>query len=264
MREMMWKILLRFINARFRIGRFFGILFTLNYSLVIVPITVAVCCGPDFRLFCGLMLFCLGIATSFLFHEICHAWVGHNFGRHAREIGLLPIGGFTLFKKCPGTSLADLFISLAGPLGNGVICIGLAALEIGLLDGDIIERLSQTIELLYGNDTAIENLPFPIVLANALLRINVILLIFNLTPAFPLDGGRVLRICLANFTSQYHAAKVTMYISRVIAVGITTYSFIRDVVGSGCLIDFLDIMLVATFIWHGSKMEVLRSRFQYA
>ena len=260
----MWKILLRFINARFRIGRFFGILFTLNYSLVIVPIAVAVYCGPDFRLFCGLMLFCFGVAVSFLFHEICHALVGHNFGCHAREIGLLPIGGFTLFKKCPGTSLADLFISLAGPLGNGIISIGLTALEIGLLNGDIIERLSQTIELLYGDDTAIGNLPFPIVLANALLRINVILFIFNLIPAFPLDGGRVLRICLANFMSQHRAANATMYISRAIAVGMTMYSFVCDVVGSGCVIDFLVVMLVATFIWHGSKMEVLRSRLQYA
>jgi len=263
MHEMMWKILLRFINARFRIGRLFGILFTLNYSLVIVPIAVAIYCGPDFRLFCGLMLFCLGIAASFLFHEICHAWVGHNFGHHAREIGLLPIGGFTLFKKCPETSLADLLISLAGPLGNGVICIVLAALEIGLLDGDIIDRLSQTIELLYDNDTAIENLPFIIVWVNAVLRINVILFVFNLIPAFPLDGGRAFRIFLAHFMSQYHAANATMYISRVIAVGMTLYSFICDVVSSGCLIDFIIVILVATFIWYGSKMEVVQTRLQY-
>jgi Zn-dependent protease len=212
MMEILWTILLRFINARFRIGRLFGVLFTINYSFVAVPIAVAVYCWPDFRLFCGLMSLCIGIAASLLIHEICHAWTGHHFGRHVREIGLLPIGGYTLFKECPGTCWADLFISLAGPLGNGMLCVGLAALEIGLLDGDILTRLTKTIEQLYGNDPAIEDLPFLVVWVTAVLRINVILFIFNLIPAFPLDGGRFLRILLAHSMSQGHAANATMYI----------------------------------------------------
>lgn len=71
--EITWRILLRFINARFHIVRMFGVLFTINYSLVVVPIAVAVYSWPDFRLFCALMSFCMGIAASLLFHEICHA-----------------------------------------------------------------------------------------------------------------------------------------------------------------------------------------------
>ena len=114
MHEITWRILLRFINARFHIVRIFGVLFTINYSLVVVPIAVAVYSWPDFRLFCALMSFCMGIAASLLFHEICHALAGRCAGRHAREIGLLPIGGFTLFKQAPGGGWVELFIIRSG------------------------------------------------------------------------------------------------------------------------------------------------------
>ena len=256
MSEVLWAILLRFINARFRIGRLSGILFTINYSLIAAPIAVAIYCWPDFRLFCALMSFCIGIGASLLFHEMCHAWAGHHFGYRVREIGLLPIGGYTLFKKCPGRCWADLFISLAGPLGNGVICGGLAVLEIGLLDGDIMARLNQTIEQLCGSDTAIEDLSFLVVWVNAVLRINVMLLIFNLIPAFPLDGGRVFRIILLHLLTEHNAIVITMCVSRTIASGITVYTLADAIIGTGSLMDILISLPISVLMWCTSGMEV--------
>ena len=260
MSEVSLAILLRFINARFRIGRLFGLLFTFNYSLIAVPIAIAVYCWPDFTLFCALMSFCLGIAASLLFHEMCHAWMGHHFGCRVMEIGLLPIGGYTLFRKRSGTRWDDLFISLAGPLGNGMICVGLVALEIGLLDGDITARLCQTIELLYGDDAAIEGLPFLVVWANAVLRINVILLIFNLIPAFPLDGGRALRIILSHVWTERHAGVITMWVSRTIASGVAVYTLVDAIIGTGSPIDILIALPISFLIWCMSGMEVTRTR----
>ena len=261
MHETMWTILLWFINARARLGRLFGFLFTINYSLIAVPIAIAVYCWPDFRLFCALMSFCIGIGASLLFHEMCHAWTGHYLGHRVREIGLLPIGGYTLFKKSAGTHWADLCISLAGPLGNGMICIGLVALEIGLLDGDITARLRQTIELLYGDDAAIEGLPFLVVWANAVLRINVILL-FNLLPAFPLDGGRALRIILSHVWTERHAGVITMWVSRTIASGVAVYTLADAIIGTGSLIEILIALPISFLIWRMSGMEVTRTRCQ--
>jgi Zn-dependent proteases len=260
MHETMWTILLWFINARARIGRLFGFLFTINYSLIAVPIAIAVYCWPDFRLFCALMSFCIGIGASLLFHEMCHAWAGHYFGHRVREIGLLPIGGYTLFRKRSGTRWDDLFISLAGPLGNGMICVGLVALEIGLLDGDITARLCQTIELLYGDDAAIEGLPFLVVWANAVLRINVILLIFNLLPAFPLDGGRALRIILSHVWTERQAGVITMWVSRTIASGVAVYTLVDAIIGTGSPIDILIALPISFLIWCMSGMEVTRTR----
>lgn len=256
MHEVMWAILLRFINARSRIG---SSLFTINYSLIAVPIAIAVYCWPDFRLFSALMSFCLGIAASLLFHEMCHAWAGHYFGYRVREIGLLPIGGYTLFRKRSGTRWDDFFISLAGPFGNGMICVGLVALEIGLLDGDITARLRQTIELLYGDGAAIEGLPFLVVWANAVLRINVILLIFNLIPAFPLDGGRAVRTILSHVWTERQAGVITMWVSRTIASGVAVYTLADAIIGTGSLIDILIALPISFLIWRMSGMEVTRS-----
>ena len=258
MYEVLWAIVLRFINARFRIGRLFGVLVTINYSLISIPIAIAVYCWPDFRLFSALMSFCLGIAASLLFHEMCHAWAGHHFGYRVREIGLLPIGGYTLFWKRSGTRWDDLFISLAGPLGNGMICVGLVVFEVGLLDGDIMARLCQTIELLYGDDAAIEDLPFLVVWANAVLRINVILLIFNLIPAFPLDGGRAVRTILSHVWTERHAGVITMWVSRTIASGVVVYTLADAIIGTGSPIDILIVLPMSALVWNVSGMEVTR------
>ena len=262
MSEIGWTILLQFINARSRIGRIFGVLFTINYSLALVPIAVAVYCWPDFRLFCGLMSFCIGIAASLLFHEICHALAGHYVGRYAKEIGLLPICGFTLFKQFPGSAWGDFFVSLAGPLGNGFICVVLVVLEIGLLDGGLSERFFQIIELLFGDDYAMENLQFLVVLANAVLRINVILLLFNIIPAFPLDGGRALEILLAHALKEHHAAVATMVISRTIAVGMFMYTLIDAIIGKESVIEIPIAFAMSVLIWCMSGVEVMRAKSQ--
>lgn len=259
MHETIWTNLLWFINARFRIGRLFGVLVTINYSLISIPIAIAVYCWPDFRLIIALMSFCLGIAASLLFHEMCHAWAGHYLGYRVREIGLLPIGGYTLLRKRSGTRWDDFFISLAGPLGNGMICVGLVALEIGLLDGDITARLCQTIELLYGDDATIEGLPFLVVWANAVLRINVILLIFNLIPAFPLDGGRALRTILSHVWTERHTGVITMWVSRTIAFGVAVCTLVDAIIGTGSPIDILIVLPMSALIWYVSGMEVMRS-----
>lgn len=260
MSEIGWTILLRFINAYFRIGRIFGVLFTINYSLALVPIAVAVYCWPDFRLFCGLMSFCIGIAASLLFHEICHALAGHYVGRNVREIGLLPIGGFTLFKQFPSGSWADLVVSLAGPLGNGFICVGLIVLEIGLLDGSINERFVHVVELLYDDDITMDNITFLTVWSNAVLRINLLLLVVNLMPAFPLDGGRCLRILLVHFMTQHQAVATSVFISRIIAVGIVVYAITDALIGSGCVMDIPIAFLMSLLIWCMSGMEPMRTR----
>ena len=262
MKNIALDLLTLFVNARFRIGRWFGVLITTNCSFGLVPIAVAVYCWPDFRLFCGLMSFCIGIVASLLFHEICHAWVGHYVGCYAKEIGLLPIGGFTLFKQFPGSGWTDFFVSLAGPLGNGFICVGLVVLEIGLLDGGLSERFCQIIGLLFGDDYAMENLQFLVVWANAVLRINIVLLLFNIIPAFPLDGGRALRILLSHALKEHHAVVATMVVSRTIAIGMFLYVLIDAIIGKESVIEIPIAFAMSVLIWCMSGVEAMRAKSQ--
>ena len=264
MREIAWTVLLRFINARARIGRYFDVVFTINYSLALVPIAVAVYCYPDVRLFFALMSFCAGIAASVLFHEICHAGVGRWVGRPAKEIGLLPLGGFTLFRQFPGSGWTDFFVSLAGPLANGFICVVLVVLEIGMLDGGMDERLCKVTELLFGDDCTMENLQFIVVWANAVLRINVVLLLFNIIPAFPLDGGRALRILLAHALKEHHAGVATMVVSRAIAVGMFMYTLIDAIIAKESIMEIPIVLAMSVLIWCMSGSEVMRTENQEA
>lgn len=118
----------------------------------------------------------LGLFISIVIHEFFHALVGKQFG--------LPIGGITLFvfggvaemKEEPSSPKAEFWMAIAGPLAS----LGIAGITY----------------LLY--DLAVE-MRWPVVLTgilNYLWQINLVLLVFNLIPAFPLDGGRVLRAIL--------------------------------------------------------------------
>lgn len=260
MREAIGTALYRLTKARWRIGRFFGVLFTINYSLVVVPITLAVYCYPDVRLFFALMSFCVGIAASVVFHEICHAGAGRCVGRAASEIGLLPIGGYTLFEESPGEGWTALFVSLAGPLGNCLVCVFLVALEMGLLNGEIQERFSKISALMFCDDIAIDNLPFLVVWANAVLRINVMLAVFNLVPISSLDGGRCLRILLAYLMPRHHAIATSIYVSRMIVICILAYTLVDVIFGTEGIVDNAIALSKSALVWCMSDMGLMRAK----
>ena len=121
-------------------------------------------------------------------HELGHSIVAQGYGIPVKEIILLPLGGVALISKQPERPLHELVIAAAGPLVNAII----AALLFGVIasTGTTLASLSDLGRLL--------NAPSLQTLLLWLLAANVSLFVFNLIPAFPLDGGRILVSLLPN------------------------------------------------------------------
>ena len=264
MMEILWTILLRFINARFRIGRLFGVLFTINYSFVAVPIAVAVYCWPDFRLLYGLMSFCMAIAASILLHELGHALGGYVVGNPAKEICLLICGGYTTFLRNPGVTTKDAVMSLSGPLANGLVCGLIIWIECCQWNGSFGEWAYLLLSQVLGDNISTDELPFSFVMLNSIALVNAYMLVFNMLPAFPLDGGRVFRWFVGCFLPSQKAAFATMLVARMLACLLVGWSIMTDLIVEFNPFNFCVIALVALWIWYGSKAELWRTKLYCA
>ena len=146
-------------------------------------------------------------------HELCHSLVARNFGIKTREITLLPIGGVASMSRMPEKPLQELAISLAGPASNIlVILIFYFPLKILLGTGVLIHPLS--------TDT------WPLTIAYV-YWINLALAGFNLLPAFPMDGGRVLRAILATRMDYQRATKIAANVGHIFALAFAYYGIVK-------------------------------------
>lgn len=163
----------------------------------------------------------LGLFFCVLLHEYGHALTARRFGIGTRRITLLPIGGVALLDGMPERPREEVAIALAGPLVNVVIAAFLALwLRLGGADGNGIVPV--------------------------LLRANLLLAAFNMTPAFPMDGGRVLRALLWMWKPLPRATWIAALVGRVVAVGFAAYGVVtRNPV----------IVLIAIFVWYAGGAE---------
>ena len=144
--------------------------------------------------------FILALFGCVLLHELGHALAARAFGIRTPDITLLPIGGLARLERMPEKPWQEIVVALAGPAVNVVIAaIALAALPAGYaFDPEVLAS------------PAGDFLP-------KLALVNIILLLFNLIPAFPMDGGRVLRAVLAMFLPYAQATRLAARLGQGLA-----------------------------------------------
>jgi len=186
-----------------KLGRFFGINLYLHWSFWLLPLWLVLTqardpdAGP-----LGLRLLLLGALFGFVvLHEYGHALMARSFGITTRDVTLYPIGGVARLERMSEKPWEEFWIAIAGPMVNFVLA---GALAFVMFLGPLVQP-----EALHG-------LAGELVLY--LFGMNIVLFLFNLLPAFPMDGGRVLRALLAVPLGRLTATRVAVYVSVAMAV----------------------------------------------
>jgi len=176
-------------------------------------------------------VFTLALFGCVILHEFGHILMARRFGVRTPDVIVLPIGGVARLERIPDVPKQELLIAIAGPLVTLLIALVLYA---GL-------RLFGSMPPVPALDMTIET-PF----AERLMAVNFTLLVFNLIPAFPMDGGRVLRALLAMRVGLVRATRAAGTVGQVLAV---TMGLIGLAKGEPILV------LIAFFVFVGAAAE---------
>jgi Zn-dependent protease/predicted transcriptional regulator len=152
------------------------------------------------------VLFILALFVCVTLHELGHALTAKRFKIITKSITLLPIGGLAQMEKLPEKPSQELSVAIAGPLVNIVISV-ILFLYLQAIDGFPTSEQLMTMEYINW-----DNFVFNLFVAN------LVLAAFNLIPAFPMDGGRVLRALLATKYNREKATKIAAGIGQFLAI----------------------------------------------
>jgi len=171
----------------------------------------------------GGVLYILILFACVVLHEFGHALAGKAFGINTPDITLLPIGGVARLERIPEEPVQELIIAAAGPAVTAIIALG------AFIGGGSWSYAPTT-------QTSIPDVLF---------TINVMLLLFNLLPAFPMDGGRVLRALLATRMSYARATQVAATVGQ-------GFAFVFGFIG---LLWNPFLIFIALFVYIGASQE---------
>jgi Zn-dependent protease len=210
--------------------RLLGVPIRLHFTFVLLLVFLIVSGLGGNQSMAYYAVYLVALFASVLLHELGHAWAGSRYGIRTIEVVMFPIGGVSRMERDPKPR-EELWIALAGPLMNLVLAGALFALLyyrhaiVGLRD------------LLQPTDTnLIERIAFG----------NLILALFNFIPAFPMDGGRVLRSVLARFKPENEATRIAAWAGRMLAISMGLY---------GLLATHFLLVFVAFFVYLGAAQE---------
>jgi Zn-dependent protease/predicted transcriptional regulator len=215
-----------------RIGEFAGIGLYIHATfplLLVFAALPALMYGGDITEALSSIAFILVLFVCVVLHEYGHALAARRYGIKTQDITLLPIGGVARLERMPDKPWQELVVAAAGPAVN--VAIAAVLLVAMFAAGATMPRLG----LGWGNDSILEQL----------LAVNIVLVLFNLIPAFPMDGGRILRALLATRLEHATATRYAALLGQGIAVLFAIAGF------------FVNPLLVVTalFIFVGAQAE---------
>jgi Zn-dependent protease len=219
------------MKGSIKICEIFGIAIKVHITFVLLPLIFSVIGGLK-----GLFVI-LAVFVVVTIHELCHSLVAKKHGVTVKEITLLPIGGIASMGSLPEKPQQELEISIAGPLFNILVAIVFFLPLYNILGPKILFAPS------------LETWPRAFAY---LFWINLALAMFNLLPAFPMDGGRILRSFLAQRIGYLRATKIAVNFGHVFAL-------IFGVIGLTSQPPHILLIIIAIFIYmaaSGEEMQV--------
>jgi Zn-dependent protease len=186
----------------------------------------------------GGILFILTLFACVVLHEYGHALMARRYGVKTRDITLYPIGGVARLERIPEKPVEELWVALAGPAVNMAIAALLGAYLAA--SGGLV--LPEILSVARGD------------FLQRLLAVNLLLVAFNLIPAFPMDGGRVLRAILAMRMDHVKATQIAATVGQGLAL---LFGFI------GLFWDPM-LLFIAFFVWIGAEQEASMARIKHA
>ncbi|QDS86714.1 Putative zinc metalloprotease Rip3 [Rosistilla ulvae] len=204
-----------------KLGTVAGIPINVHGTFWLLPLFVLLTAMPDGSLAMRLAIL-FSVFGCVLLHELGHAMMARLFGVGTRDITLYPIGGVARLDRMPRSPLAEGAIALAGPAVNLVIAALLVPLLL-LASGSIASTFLMS-----------------------MIYINIALIVFNMLPVFPMDGGRVFRAFLGAFVPYVRATQIAASVGQVLAIGMGVVGLFTD----GMLI------FIAIFAYFAARAEL--------
>lgn len=174
----------------------------------------------------------LSLFAIVVMHEFGHVLAARRYGIVTRDIMLLPIGGVASMERLPDDPRQEFVVAIAGPAVNVALALGFAALAFALdrplAAAGVLEHADWVGQLFWAN---------------------VVLAVFNLIPAFPMDGGRALRALLAGRVGARAATTLAVRLGRVVAVAMGVLGVLYNPM----------LLLIAVFVWFAGAAEARAS-----
>ncbi|MBX9781756.1 MAG: site-2 protease family protein [Chitinophagaceae bacterium] len=224
------------MKASIKIGKLFGIEVFLHWTfllLILWIIFTQIRAGANTQRIVLTVSFILLLFVCITFHELGHALTAKRYGIKTKHILLLPVGGVALLERIPEKPGQELLVAIAGPLVN-IIIAGVLFVFLYATGQSVLLVQSDAFP---ATDNFLQNL----------LAINLMLALFNLIPAFPMDGGRVLRALLSFKLSRLTATVVAARIGQAIAIVFVIW---------GLLFNPL-LLIIGIFIFFAARTEAV-------
>lgn len=223
-----------------KIGRFYGIDVHIHWSFWLLILFYMVTVAKSGRIAEGLSAFGFVIAAFFcvLLHEYGHALAARRFGIRTLDITLMPIGGLARLERIPENPIQELVVAIAGPLVN----VAIAALLSILLVLNVASGWAAPSVAVGGN------------FVGQLMAINLFLCLFNMLPAFPMDGGRVVRSLLAMKFGLVRATEMAARLGRWMSVAFAIW---------GIFVSWNPMLvLLAVFVFIAGTIELFQVKIR--
>lgn len=259
------------MNTAIRIATIWGIPIRLHWTFVLVMGWLVYLGIPDWQYFRGERAFWMFLSVFVVFfcillHELGHAYMAKRFGVQTLQIMLSPIGGQAVLERMPKQPRKELLVALAGPIVN--LCLAIIASPLlYLIPTNKLARLPQFFSNPYGNTFL--RLDYDERFIIGFIVLNFLVAVFNLLPAFPLDGGRILRALLSLRMNKLGATRIATFLGQgfagvIVIFSLSNYNWLMAVIG---LFIFISASMEYRYVKLDSRLnsfsvkDILRARF---